>query len=340
LTGVTLVDQYDTSVLAFSRAVLPEDAYDPTLGLITWTNVATLPFAPSIPPGQVVSVTVVFTAEHPKPAVVNYARAQDLIHEAGLLSYTAETSETQESQGGAAPVFKALWPTTSTVVAGLPVTFSQVITNDGAAFLTYLPLTDTYDPQVLQFFSAVPTPTVVTPPGLLVWDNLADPAYFGPITPFQTIVVTTVFTALTDILTTVNEASTEGAQDQYNNDVAGGAAQVPIIILPAPTDTPTTEPTPLPTDTPAATSTSVPTTTPNRDDDDDDDDNDQPTPIPAATWTPAAVVFSSPLSAPMGTPVPFPSVLPETGQPVENPTWWLVGGSFMMVLIWWLKSRR
>src|SRR5690606_8709332 len=129
----------------------------------------------------------------------------------GAISQTAETSRTQEAVGGAAPVVKALFPANAAPQAGLPVTFTHLITNDGAAVMTRLPLTDTYDPAFWQFISAIPTPTIISPPGLLVWPDLTD--NFGDIPPFGTVVVTTVFTATTEVLTTVNRASTEGARD-------------------------------------------------------------------------------------------------------------------------------
>jgi hypothetical protein len=230
--------------------------------------------------------------------VVNFARAQDIIHSSGALSYTAETSQTQDAIGGSAPVFKTSWPTGTIPITGLPITFTHLITNDGAALMTFLPLTDTYDAVALQFNYAIPTPTIISPPGLLVWSNLASTTYFGPISPFQTIVVTTVFTAVTNVISAVNEASTEGAQDEYDNDMTGGQAQVPIIILPAPTDTPTPEPTPADTATPVPTNTPKPR------------QEEQPAPAPTATATP----IPFPTATATATSVPFPTVLPETGR--------------------------
>lgn len=318
LTNVTLVDNYDNTVLAFAGAIPPQDEHDAGTAVITWTNVA----VPPLSSGQSVSVTVVFTAEHPKSAVVNFARAQDIIHSTGSLSFTAETSQTQEAIGGSAPVFKTLWQTGTLPLAGLPVTFTHLITNDGAAFLTYLPLTDTYDAAFLEYHFAIPTPTIISPPGLLVWDNLASPAYFGPITPFQTIIVTTVFTATTDVITTINQASTQGARDEYDNDLAAGEAQAPITILPAPTDTPTREPTPAPTLTPTATPTKKPEKS--------SGDTSAPTstPVPAPTATPTTTPTS----------VPFPTTLPETGQeqPVELI---LIGLGLVMVVLGWYSLR-
>jgi uncharacterized repeat protein (TIGR01451 family)/LPXTG-motif cell wall-anchored protein len=321
LTGVTLVDNYDNAVLAFASAMPPQDGHDAGTAVITWSNVA----VPPLPPGQSVSVTVVFTAEHPKSEVVNFARAQDIIHSTGSLSFTAETSQTQEALGGSAPVFKTLWPTGTLPLAGLPVTFTHLITNDGAAFLTYLPLTDTYDAVFLEYHLAIPTPTTISPPGLLVWDNLASPAYFGPITPFQTIVVTTVFTATTDVITTINQASTRGARDAYDNDLAAGEAQAPITILPAPSGTPTLEPTPAPTLTPTATPTKKPKPS--------SDDRPAPpsTPVPAPTATPTTTPTN----------IPFPTTLPETGQG-QAPALILLGlGSGALALGWYsLRGKK
>jgi len=261
LTNVTMVDDYDETTLAFAWAVPPHDLHDPVSGTITWTNIAT----PPIVPGQMLTFTVYFTAEHPKTTVVNYARAQDIINSQGALTVTAETSRTQEAIGGAAPVFKSVDPPGSVMQTGLPVTFTHVITNDGAAVMTALPLTDTYDPTFLEFNYAVPTPTIAIT-GTLVWTDLT--AYFGDLQPFQTVLVTTVFTATTRVVSTVNQASTEGAIDVYDNDLAAGSAQVPITIIdggPTVTPTATVAPTatPRPANTPApARPTATPTDTP------------------------------------------------------------------------------
>ncbi len=277
LTSVTMVDNYDYQTLAFAWADPPHDAHDPASGVITWANVA----VPPIPPSQAASFTVYFTAEHPRTTVVNAVRAQDIVDSNGALTVTAETSRTQESIGGAAPVFKGLWPADSPPVAGLPLTFTHLITNDGAAIMTVLPLTDTYDPAFLEFHYAVPTPTTAIT-GTLVWTDLTD--YFGDLAPFQTVIVTTVFTATTQVVSTVNRASTEGAIDIYDNDLTAGAAQVPITIIDqAPTATPTLVP--QPTNTPAPA---------------------QPTNTPVSAQPTTTL-------APSLTPTPVAALLPETG---------------------------
>lgn len=333
LTNVTIVDNYDNTVLAFTGANPPPDGHDAGAGVITWNNVVTAPFpVANLAPGQSVSLIVFFIAEHPKPTVVNRARAQDLVSSMGAVTQTAETSRTQEAMGGAAPVYKSLFPPDAAPQAGLPITFTHLITNDGAALLTRLPLTDTYDPNFLQFKSAIPTPTIISPPGLLVWADLTD--NFGDLPPFGTVVVTTVFTATTEVLTTVNRASTEGARDEYDNDLTAGLAEVPIIIIAGET------PTPIPTATSA----------PKSGGDDDDDDGDSGGSAPAA---PTAAVQptltpSLPLSLTAQAETSGPKYLPETGFREQSTGyfarrvwfWVQLGAVLMAASLVWIICRR
>jgi hypothetical protein len=195
------------------------------------------------------------------------------------------------------------------------MTFTHLITNDGAAIMTHLPLTDTYNPTLLQFHFAVPTPTVISP-GLLVWTDLT--TYFGNIPPFGSVVVTTVFTATTQVISTENSASTEGALDEYNNDLTAGSDQVPITIIDVP---------------------STPAPAPTLDDEDDDDD----TPTSAPTATPFAAFTPTP--TPMATQavtdtIQGPLYLPETGwRPINRfvvPIWGLV----LLMLGWYITRQR
>lgn len=320
LTGVKLIDTYDQTTLAFAEATPAESSVDAAAGLITWNNVAETP----IPPGASIVLTVVFTAEHPKTAIVNAVRAQDLITEGGKLSITVETSRTQEAIGGHAPVVKFLAPG-ATPQAGLPVTFTHIITNDGAARLTHLPLTDTYDAAFLQFQFATPEPDITNTPGLLVWNDLTD--YFGDLPPFASVVITTVFSATTQVLNTVNRANTEGAIDEYDNDLTGGFAEVPITII---TDTPTPTLTPTPEE---------------EDDEDDEDDDDEatatpapilntPTPLATSTVEAAVVVTTTVQAGPTG-----PRYLPETGGTVISQLLIWLSGLTLIGLGWRLRRN-
>ncbi len=303
LTHVTLVDEYDRTTLAFSRADPTQDSHNPATGVIIWDNVA----SPPIPPGAGLTLTLFFVAEHPKETVVNFARAQDITHTAGSISGTVETSRTQEAIGGAAPVYKYLSPPGSQPQTGWPVTFTHIITNDGLARLTRLPLTDTYPAMVFEFNYAIPPPDVFTPPGQLVWHDLT--TYFGPITPLASVVVTTVFTATAQVDEAFNQASVEGAADEYNNDVAPGQGLVPIRIVAGPT---TVTPTPIPKGGGDEAD----------DDDEDEDEEEEQAAAPAPTFTP--VILGVPTVAPTAIAAAAetgPRYLPETGQ--FQAGWWL-----------------
>ncbi len=318
LTSVTLVDEYDRDTLAFAGASIAPDDHSPGSGRLTWTNVATPPVnsTEGMPPGDNITLTVVFTTVHPKPVVVNRVRAQDLISAGGQLAETVETSRTQEAPPNNVPVFKAISPPGSLPQVGWPVTFTHVITNDGASTLLRLPLTDTFNTTFLQFQSAIPTPTTVltgSPTGILAWENLVDD--FGPIPPFGTVVVTTVFTAMARIVDTVNEARVEGAMDEYNNIWAPWAAQVPITII-------DDSPTPQLKDS-------------DKNDDDDQDDSPAPTATaPAVTATPVGTPAAETggLAGPQG-----PRYLPETGRPFGPGLLFLAG--WLLFLAGWQMGK-
>jgi uncharacterized repeat protein (TIGR01451 family) len=296
LTNVTLVDTYNQGVLAFAGGAPAPDGIDPSSGVLTWTNVA----APPILPGQTLTFTVFFTAEHPQTAVVNRVRAQDITGTLGAISDTNATDQIDEAIGGQAPLFKDIFPPGSVPQIGFPVTFTHLITNDGAAVMTYLPLTDTYDAAILQFNFAIPTPTQISP-GVLVWADLTTD--FGDLPPFGTVVVTTVFTAVAQFDGTVNQASTAGALDEFNNALAAGFDEVPITIIGGEDND-------------------------NEDNDNEDNDNDEDIPAPTATVpvvstpTPAATpaldqLITGTTSVTGTTTVTSsstPKYLPETGQ--------------------------
>jgi uncharacterized repeat protein (TIGR01451 family) len=321
LTNVTLVDQYNQNVLAFAGATPPQDLHDPASGLLTWTNVA----SPPIALGQVLSFTVFFTAEHPQTSVVNFVQAQDITGTGNAISNTQASDQIDESIGGMLPVFKSTSPPGSVPKVGQLVTFTHIITNDGVALLTFLPLTDTYDPLFLEFYFAMPTPTITSPAGLLVWTDLI--TYFGPISPLQSVVVTTVFTATAQVVNTVNQASIAGARDQFNNDLTASQALAPITII-------SDAPVPAPTDQ-------------NNDNDDDDDEED--TAAATATATPATVVLGAAMATPalvtgqsVLTGENAPRFLPETGYREDEPLALIVVVCLVgLAAGWvWLKAKR
>jgi uncharacterized repeat protein (TIGR01451 family) len=313
LTNVTLLDDFDQSVLAFAGATPAPDAVDSSNGTLTWNNVA----APPLAVGQSLTFTVFFTAEHPRTTVVNMVQAQDITGTGQGISNTTNENMDGEAVGGQVPIIKVVFPPGSVPQVGLPVTFTHLITNDGAAIITQLPLTDTYDPALLQFNLAIPAPSITSPPGLLVWSDLTND--FGDLPPFSTLVVTTVFTALGRVDSTINQARVENALDQFNNILDAGQAQVPITIV---------DNAPTPTATPQ--------------NDSGDDDENQPAPTATApiilTVTPAAtaIATTSPLTA--TAPANAPSYLPETGQFYFAPLLLLALGLILVLSGWYLKN--
>ena len=255
LTTVPLTDVFRSDVLSPVPAYV-DPGYDSLTyvgnsGVISWTDIAGF-FGGFILPGQTVTVTLAFTAEHPTQqlTVVNRAGVHDAINIRGESVFAGDDSAENDAVGGSAPVTKTLELPGNRAEVGLPVTFTIQIKNDGAAAITYLPLEDTYDASLLDFHYAVPTPTlVVTTTGVISWADLT--TYFGPIPGDTTITVTTVYTliSLTSVQTNVNRARVVGAQDEYSNELAAGRDRVPIrVLLPAtPTPTSTIEPEFFPT---------------------------------------------------------------------------------------------
>ncbi len=303
LTTVPLTDVFRADILspvpAYANPPYDSLTYVGNSGVISWTDIATH-FGGFILRGQTVTVTLAFTAEHPtgQLTVVNRAAVHDAINIRGESVFAGDDDAQNDTVGGSTPLTKTLEPPDYTPEVGLPVTFTIRIKNDGAAELTRLPLEDTYDPAVLAFNYAVPTPTlVITATGVISWADLT--AFFGPIPGDTTITVTVVFTALSDIETSVNQAQVVGARDEFGNDLAAGQDEVPIRILPLP----------LPTATPTATP--------------EEEEETSPTPTPTPTFTP--------IPTPTPTPTPtFPTTLPETG--AVSGEWSLVVGGLLLAL--------
>ncbi|MCP5097368.1 MAG: hypothetical protein GY943_17625, partial [Chloroflexi bacterium] len=261
VTTLPLSDTFNTAVLGYIGATPNHDTFDPATGRLDWTDLTT--YFGDLTPGQQVTVVVTFVAEHPDTAVVNRAATHDVISSGGSLGNADDSDQVDESIGGSTPLEKLL-AAGITPTAGMPLTFTISITNDGAITTTLLPLTENYDPTAIQFNYAVPSPDFVDAmTGVLTWTDLT--TWFGDLPAFGTVDVTVVFTALLSTINTVNEASINGAVDWFGNDLTGGADDVPITIIDAPSATATPAPNPTNTPRPAApapAATNTPTTTP------------------------------------------------------------------------------
>lgn len=291
VTTLPLFDDYNIDVLAYVDASVPPSSVDTATGRIEWDDL-TDHFG-DLPPGGIVTVIVGFIAEHPAPAVVNYAEVYDALGDQGDLPGGGDDSDEGESIGGSAPVDKRLIGDIIPEV-GLPLTFTISITNDGYTTMTVVPLLEDYDPAFLQYNHAVPPPdTVDEVSGELNWSDLTIP--MGDIGPHQAISITAVFTALAPIDVTSNIASVYAAKDWYDNDMAGGADRVPITII---------DQAQQQTATPTATATAAATATPGSGDGGGG----------GATATPQTAATATATRETAGQ-------MPETGIPPASPIW-------------------
>ncbi len=331
-TVITLpmIDMYDQTVLRFVDANPAQNTHIAATGVISWNNVlaSTGPLAP----GDSVVIITRFIAEHPSPRVVNRAETHDAYDSLGNQVGDGSSNVDNEAVGGQTPLTKTL-DLTVPPIAGQQITFTLTIRNDGMADVVALPIEDRFDPAALQFIYAIPEPDRVET-GLLVWDNALRAPLVSILTPQQTVQMTVVFTALTDISQTLNQAAVMGARDSYGNALEPAADEVPIRILPAPTATPTPRPTRVPQPVePTATPAALPTLTPT-------DTSAEATPAPAEQPADAATPTTSATAVAVGA---IPIGLPNTGTNNAGRLW-LFGLAVLLVamaaLVLILKGKK
>ena len=255
IVTLPLDDQYNAAVLRYKDASIAADVVNEAAGLVTWLDLTTS--LGDFPPGREVTLIVGFIAEHPQPAVVNEAEVRAAVLENGDIIDGGHGHGNADAIGGSAPIEKSMLEGLTPQVGDL-ITFTIVLTNTGYITMTRATLVDTYDPTMMSFYYAAPPPDIVDAvTGVLTWTNIA--AQVGGIPGRSTLTIITVFTATSASATLVNHAQIVAAGDWYDNDMEGGADDVPIIIIDRPT-TPTPE-TPAPTARPQATPTPAPTLT-------------------------------------------------------------------------------
>jgi uncharacterized repeat protein (TIGR01451 family) len=198
-------------------------------------------------PGETLEIVVRLRAIRPTSdlQVVNRARIERAIRSDGQQEGGGSAEAPAQPSGARMPMTKSLGVPVP-VRVGLPITFTIVITNDGAIDITDLPLRDIYNPAALRFVSASPPPTLVDEPsGLLEWSDLLDITGRSALRPGESIEVQTVYIALQNVRQAVNQAVVSGARDEYNNTLEDSRAEVPIFIV-GPEVTATAEATAVP----------------------------------------------------------------------------------------------
>ncbi len=116
------------------------------------------------------------------------------------------------------------------------VTFTISISNIGPSAIEVLPLEDQYDPYYLSFVRASPMPDEPADDGTLNWYDLTAPppnGFNANLATGQSVLVTTVFSVVHDITTTVNTATTSNAVDIF--DTRANDATDSAVIFNAPT---------------------------------------------------------------------------------------------------------
>jgi hypothetical protein len=269
-------------------------------------------------PGEALEVIVRLRAVRPSAELttVNRARIERAIRSNGENSGGGSAEVPARPSGARLPMTKTLGAP-APVAAGLPITFTITITNDGAVDMLSLPLRDVYNPAALGFVSANPPPlSVDAARGVLLWDDLLAISGRERLRPGESITVVTAYTALRDITAAVNRAEVSGARDEYGNDAQPSQAEAPIRIVgpgatttpddggdgdggggeeEAPTEAPTATPTPFRTAGPRLTEIAQRTA------------SAQATPTLPATPTAEAT------ATPAATTLPVPATLPNTG---------------------------
>ena len=100
------------------------------------------------------------------------------------------------------------------------VTFTIAITNVGVSTIDVLPLLDQYDPYYLSFVWADPMPDEPEDDGIVTWYDLTVTGTHGfgqDLPPGESFLVTTVFSVVHEITSTINTAIVSDTQDVYDN---------------------------------------------------------------------------------------------------------------------------
>lgn len=336
LTALDLEDQFVSSIVAPVGSGPFAKPGDPPLSdttpynydgaeTITWSL---LSGGATLDPGQAIEVIVRLRAVHPTADLqtVNRARIARAIRSNGGSSGGGQAAVPAQPAGARLPMSKSqdgLYP----VAAGLPITYTIVITNDSLVDIVSLPLRDAFNPAALRFVSASPPPdTADQVGGALAWADLLASTGRGRLAPGESITVQTAYVALREITAAVNTAEVSGAKDEYGNAVNPRQAQVPIRIVgpgagdAAPTRAPTATPTPFATAGPRLTEIAGRTAT--------------AAAQAAPTVTPTAPATAAPATA---TAV-IPASLPNTGDAGPRPLLWLLVGLALIGLALALKK--
>ena len=240
LATVQLVDTFDPAKLSFVSATPSNPDSQSPAGTLTWND---LTGVGSLAPGNSIIVTITFTALASTGAGATQDTATATADTLPPVSDFAFVTIRQAD----VDVQKTLTqPASGTAFIGDTVTFTIEVTNTGGTTLIVIPLTDTYDPTVLDFVSANPTPdTVNEDAGTLDWNDLTGPAPNGfntELAPANSFYVAVTFKAIgpttpdtNDVATVTNALDDGSPQAQVSDsDISSVVIGFPPVTLPPP----------------------------------------------------------------------------------------------------------
>ncbi len=215
LNTVPLTDTYTTDYMDFVSAVPVPDKVDEAAGFAHWADL-TLSLG-NIQPGESLTVTTVMKASAVTPkgiAANNRATVANVSDEFDQIPPDDVVEGVAEIVIAPYLILTKSWIGPAMVEVGQEITYSIRITNAGETIIVTLPLSDSYDSQVLNFVRSQPGVTRIRP-GLIEWADLT--TQFNDLVPNASIEVLTVFTASQAISNTVNLALVVNAVDEEGN---------------------------------------------------------------------------------------------------------------------------
>ena len=183
LDTVPVADTYDTGLLAFVGAE-PPPADNVNDGTLNWANVGPLA------PGASVTVTGRFSAVCGGTGTNLVVTVPTTANGVPVPPWTNGAPHTA-AEAALLVTKRVVSPAGRPAAIGEPVEFAITVTNTGAVPVFTVPLTDTYNTNLLDFTSATP-PEAGLAGGVLVWDNV------GPLGVGGSVTVAARFNALTN----------------------------------------------------------------------------------------------------------------------------------------------
>ncbi|MCB0217180.1 MAG: hypothetical protein KDH92_11120 [Chloroflexi bacterium] len=210
LTDVDVYDTFPAANLVFLNATPVPTSVNP--GSIQWQNIESNAPGGTFDPGEIILLTVNFTAIAPTPvgalsvnSALAFAESNSIVAGPAMAGFVIDAAPFPDIE-----ITKLLTSSDPTTVGEL-VTFSIEVANIGNTVLTDVDIADTFDTGNLDFNNASLAPSAINEgAGTLSWNNIESSAPGGTFDPGETITITVEFIATAgtiDPFKAKNEAS-------------------------------------------------------------------------------------------------------------------------------------